>query len=1044
MRNAGFAIDGRMMHCFARPKLLAMLLLAWSTLTPCARAVEPVEEFLEALWQRHYYDEALDYLDVLPSIEALPESVKQRALFERGRTLAASAAGQAEADARNILFSQAAEAFEKFQQTFPQHELAASAKNQIANILVERGRAEAQSAKNGDDKPAQLTKARDYFEQARRQFDAAEKQLDGERQKLPKLVEEKAIQDQKRQLAGDLAQVRMLRASVDYELAKTFEAGSKEANKHLQAAARSYASLYESYRTRAAGLLARLWEGRCYQEMGQFKQAVGCYRELMDLPTTADTRTIKAKSTRHALECWTHDSEQKYPEAIERGEKWEKEVGPAGGDADSLAIRYLTALAYQAQSNALPDKDPNRKKLAGFARQVVGPVATQPGEFQRPAKMLLVALAAPKDKDKDKDKGKKDAGGDSSSFSEPFERGKQALEKMQEAAAALKAAQASGDKAAVAAAQKAKTEQTTLARRELLTAINASDAKTPLEDLNSARYYVCFLAWDGGQLYDAAVLGEFLATRYPDSLPGRQGARIALAAFVRLYGESKATHKGFEMAQIERVANTIFKRWPGEEEADDAALTLLNFAAAERKLDKAMEYLGKVSANSPRRGLAEMRAGQTLWSSYLRTLQLPAEERPSQEELDKIKKQAAEVLAGGIAKATKNAGDQVDPNLPGAAFAMAQIECDAGHPDKAIEWLEDAKFGPLTLIKAGSPAAAREGFATETYKVALRAYIAATPQQLKKAEAVMDSLDKVVRASGDAKAADSLTAIYISLGRELQQQLSELRKNGKRKEMESVSKAFEAFLDRITKRDPSTSYASLNWIGETYYSLGAGFDEGGTSQSPLAKEYFEKAMEAYQKMLEIALKDPKYKDSPESLLGIRLRLADCYRRVGKYDEAIRTMLVVLREKPALITAQVQAAEIYQSRGATDSRAYALAINGSDAGKDGANVIWGWRKLSKMTMNNPKFAETFHQARLNMSEARHLFALTQQEGPQRTKILENAKQDLWLTYELHPDLGGEATAARYDRLLKQIQKSLGNKETGLKEFKDRETTATKTG
>ncbi len=706
VRNAGFAIDGRMMHCFARPKLLAMLLLAGSTLIPCARAVEPVDEFLEAaLATALLRRSTLDYLDVLPSIEALPESVKQRALFERGRTLAASAAGQTEAEVRNILFSRAAEAFEKFQQTFPQHELAASAKNQIANILVERGRAEVQAAKNGDDKPAQLTKARDYFEQARRQFDAAEKQLDGERQKLPKLVEEKAIQDQKRQLAGDLAQVRMLRASVDYELAKTFEPGSKEANKHLQTATRSYAALYESYRTRAAGLLARLWEGRCYQEMGQFKQAVGCYRELMDLPTTADTRTIKAKSTRHALECWTHDSERKYPEAIERGEKWEKEVGAAGGDADSLAIRYLTALAYQAQSNALPEKDPNRKKLAGFARQVVGPVATQPGEFQRPAKMLLVALAAPKDKDKDKDKdkGKKDAGGDSSSFSEPFERGKQALEKMQEAAAALKTAQASGDKAAIAAAQKDKTEQTTLARRELLTAINASDAKTPLEDLNSARYYLCFLAWDGGQLYDAAVLGEFLATRYPDSLPGRQGARIALAAFVRLYGESKATDKGFEMAQIERVANTIFKRWPGEEEADDAALTLLNFAAAERKLDKAMEYLGKVSANSPRRGLAEMRAGQVLWTAYLRGAQAPAEERPPQEELDKIKKRSAEVLAGGIAKMEKTPGEQVDPTLARRVFTMAQIEVEAGHRGQGDRMARRCQVRPVDAHQGRQP-----------------------------------------------------------------------------------------------------------------------------------------------------------------------------------------------------------------------------------------------------------------------------------------------------------------------------------------------------
>ena len=36
-------------------------------------------------------------------------------------------------------------------------------------------------------------------------------------------------------------------------------------------------------RLRAAGLLARLWEGRCLQELGKYNQALGCYRELMDL-----------------------------------------------------------------------------------------------------------------------------------------------------------------------------------------------------------------------------------------------------------------------------------------------------------------------------------------------------------------------------------------------------------------------------------------------------------------------------------------------------------------------------------------------------------------------------------------------------------------------------------------------------------------------------------------------------------------------------------------------------------------------------------------
>ncbi len=1026
------------MEIFRWSRLLTTLAIAVGILLGRAQADEPVDQFLEALWQRHFYDEAIDYLERLPSNAQLPENVKQKVLYDQGLTRVERASGESDSKVRNSQLSQAAESFETFHKTFPQHEFAASAKNQIANILIERGRTEVQSAKTSDDKRASLSEARKLFEQARQQFIVAEKELDEQRQKIPKLVAEKDLQVQKRQLAGDLAQVRMLRSSVDYELAKTYAPNSAEAAKHLKAAARSYAALYESYRTRAAGLLARLWEGRCYQEMGELKQALGCYQELMDLPSTPDTRAIKTKSTRHAMECWTKDSERKYPDAIKSGERWEKESGSGQTDADALAIRYLTALAYQAQSNALPATDPNRRKLVGSARQFVGPVAAHPGEYQRPAKVLLVALGGAKDP--------KDAAGDRTTFADAFERGKQALERMQDAALQLKAAQGGTEKALIEALQKQKNENTTLAQESLRTATSVADGKTPMEDLNSARYYLCFLAWDGGQLYDAAVLGEFLASRYPDSLPGRQGARIALASYVRLYSESKSADKGFEMAQIQRIADTIFRRWPGEEEADEAALTLLNFAASQHQLDQALEYLGKISPNSPRRGQAELRAGQVLWSAYLRGSQAPAAERPPQAELDQLKKRAEDVLAGGIARLEKlEQGQQVDPTLAAAVFTMAQIYVDTGQPDKAVQWLENPKIGPLALIKAGSPAAAREGFAAETYKVALRAYIAVNPQQLKKAEAIMDALDKLVRASGDAKAAENLTAIYISLGRELQAHLQELRKTGKRKEMESVSKAFEVFLDRVTQRDTGANYASLNWVGETYFSLGSGFDEGTAQLSPQAKTYFEKATAAYQRMLEIALKDPKYKDQPDSLVAVRMRLADGYRRIGKFDEAIKTILAVLRErqeakKPPLITAQVQAAEIYQSRGAADSRAYALAINGSDAGKDGANIIWGWSKLSKITMNNPKFAETFHQSRLAMAEARRLFALTQKEGPQQTKILENAKQDLWFTYKLHPDLGGEETSARYDRLLKQIQKSLGNKETGLKEFKERDTAA----
>ena len=111
---------------------------------------------------------------------------------------------------------------------------------------------------------------------------------------------------------------------------------------------------------------------------------------------------------------------------------------------------------------------------------------------------------------------------------------------------------------------------------------------------NSARYYLCFLVWDAGQYYDAAVLGEFLATRYPDSTAGRQGARIALAAYGRLYSEAKGPDKSFEIEQVRRVAELTLKRWPKEEEADEAALTLVNLAIADHQFDQATKYLERL------------------------------------------------------------------------------------------------------------------------------------------------------------------------------------------------------------------------------------------------------------------------------------------------------------------------------------------------------------------------------------------------------------------------------------------------------------------
>jgi tetratricopeptide (TPR) repeat protein len=376
--------------------------------------------------------------------------------------------------------------------------------------------------------------------------------------------------------------------------------------------------------------------------------------------------------------------------------------------------------------------------------------------------------------------------------------------------------------------------------------------------------------------------------------------------------------------------------------------------------------------------------------------------------------------------------------LASAVFAMVQIGIESGQPDQAVQWLEKPKIGPLALVKDAKGTVANKAFAIETYKLALRAYVSVHPTQLKKAEEAMAALDKLIEKGGDAQAADSLTAVYISLSRELEHQLQELRKSGKKKELAEVSQAFEDFLERATQRADPKNYAALNWVAATYFSLGNSADQFSANGKSPAKIYFEKAAAAYDRMLQMADKDPARKAQCESL---RMRLAECYRRGENFDEAIHVILGVVRQRPTLVTAQIEAAEIYQARGVVDPKGYYLAMFGGEPGRDGKNSIWGWAKLSQMSANNwPKFASTFYESRLHMAESRYRFALTEKDTKRSKPILEAAKQDLWSTFTRHADLGGEDNLGRCDQLLKLIQKSLGEQQIGLEEFKVREEAA----
>ena len=145
---------------------------------------------------------------------------------------------------------------------------------------------------------------------------------------------------------------------------------------------------------------------------------------------------------------------------------------------------------------------------------------------------------------------------------------------------------------------------------------------------------------------------------------------------------------------------------------------------------------------------------------------------------------------------------------------------------------------------------------------------------------------------------------------------------------------------------------------------------------------------------------------------------------------------VLKATPGVLQAQIDAAKMYQDWGGMGKEhiaRYVDAIVGKepDAAKNGKFIIWGWGEIAKVTAGNPQYKDQFHEARYNLAYCRYHYALAQTEAAKKELELKRSKNDIALTAGLYPDLGGEERKKQYDQLLRQIQKSLGEKPDGLK-------------
>ena len=571
-------------------------------------------------------------------------------------------------------------------------------------------------------------------------------------------------------------------------------------------------------------------------------------------------------------------------------------------------------------------------------------------------------------------------------------------------------------------------ELRTEALRDFHFALAHAPGDTKVDDLNVVRYCLAYLHWAAEEYYDAAVMGEFLARRYPDAPEAQQGATIALAAYARLIRDAGSGDGcTFERDRMTNIAQFIAERWPNSSVADEAWIMLLRIAAANRQLEKTVKYLGHVSPDSPWRGEAELLAGQALWAAYLNAASLAEQQRPSEAEMAKMLSDARAVLEAGVGRLREpvDAGQEVSYNLAAGVLSLTQICLEAGQADKAIEWLDDPKIGPHTLVQANSQLADRGNFRIETLKAALRAYVAA--QQLDKTQQTMEALEK---AGSEA----NLTRVYLGLGRQLEQSLEQARAEGNHEEAANLARGFASFLSRLAARPAKeVGFGTLGWVAKMFMSLGASLVTDGGKLPTEAAEYYEKAAETYRAILQACRADKGFAPQPAAIYAVQIRLARCLRRMGEYAQSMDVLVEILKVRNNLIGVQREAASTYQAWGRKKPGYYVLAIRGGRKAKkkDGTVVylVWGWGGIARRVQTGEAHQDLFHEARYNLALCRYKYALSK-SGQQRTDLLEQAKRDIVIVHKLYPKMGGQTWYDQYDALLKKIQKDLGAKPTGL--------------
>jgi hypothetical protein len=275
-----------------------------------------------------------------------------------------------------------------------------TATTEDADFAIQKGRRELQTARSAEDadkKVASQRKAREFFAAAREIYQGEHDRHKAAYDKFDKFIprSDKARYDAREQAYLLYIQAQLYLAVLDYEEAQSWDKRSDENSRLLGQAAKAFDTIHARYRQMIAGLYARLWEAKCFEEQGDLAKALGIYNELLghggDNPSPA-LKTLQDRVRLFRLICLNQERRRDFQVVIDEAEQWLRVNEEKNPSRTALGIQWELARALESLALAEETDVFERDRLLQRALETAQAIHRHESEYKESSHAIIERL----------------------------------------------------------------------------------------------------------------------------------------------------------------------------------------------------------------------------------------------------------------------------------------------------------------------------------------------------------------------------------------------------------------------------------------------------------------------------------------------------------------------------------------------------------------------------------------------------------------------------------------------------------------------------